>query len=254
MKMTVLDLPVSDPRDGAARAGPRDREGDALRRRRGVLATAAQHAVMDEDWGVTTGDAASQGQGLGPARHQRQRQPLRRVRRARRARDGGRSGARRRTSRCSATAAAAARARPWRSTTASWPADLHPELPHELGHLAWLDLASDAGEEYWAAMELMGAYAAANHELIHRHVAARARRRRAARHREPPQLRLARASRAGRRLRARRRSCTARAPRRRALGVLGIIPGSMAAPGYVVRGKGDAGVASTRRRTAPAGG
>ena len=35
--------------------------------------------------------------------------------------------------------------------------DLHPELPQELGHLAWLDLASEAGAEYWAAMELMGA-------------------------------------------------------------------------------------------------
>ena len=49
--------------------------------------------------------------------------------------------------------------------------DRHPELPKELSHLAWLDLASDAGQEYWAAMELMGRYAAANHELIHRHIA-----------------------------------------------------------------------------------
>ncbi len=49
--------------------------------------------------------------------------------------------------------------------------ELRPELPKDLGHLAWLDLASDAGAEYWAAMELMGAYAAANHDLIHRHVA-----------------------------------------------------------------------------------
>ncbi len=48
---------------------------------------------------------------------------------------------------------------------------LHPELPKELAHLAWLDLATEAGQEYWAAMELMGRYAAANHALIHRHVA-----------------------------------------------------------------------------------
>ena len=47
----------------------------------------------------------------------------------------------------------------------------HPELPKALSHLAWLDLASDAGQEYWAAMELMGRYAAANHALIHAHVA-----------------------------------------------------------------------------------
>ncbi len=46
--------------------------------------------------------------------------------------------------------------------------DLHPELPKELTHLAWLDLDSMEGHEYWQAMELMGEYAAANHELIHR--------------------------------------------------------------------------------------
>jgi RNA-splicing ligase RtcB len=43
----------------------------------------------------------------------------------------------------------------------------HPELPQELPHLAWLELATEAGQEYWAAMELMGRYAAANHQLIH---------------------------------------------------------------------------------------
>lgn len=48
---------------------------------------------------------------------------------------------------------------------------LHPELPQELSHLAWLDLASEPGQEYWAAMELMGRYAAANHALIHAHIA-----------------------------------------------------------------------------------
>src|SRR5262249_4184822 len=49
--------------------------------------------------------------------------------------------------------------------------DLHPELPKELANLAWLDLASEPGREYWSAMELMGRYAAANHALIHAHVA-----------------------------------------------------------------------------------
>jgi tRNA-splicing ligase RtcB len=42
--------------------------------------------------------------------------------------------------------------------------------PH-LRHLAWLDLDTEAGQEYWAAMNLMGRYAAANHEIIHRNVA-----------------------------------------------------------------------------------
>ena len=117
--------------------------------------------------------------------------------------------------------------------------ELHPELPQELGHLAWLDLASEAGAEYWAAMELMGAYAAANHELIHRHVARALGANGAPRRREPPQLRVARAARATdgseRDVIVHRKGATPAG-----LGVLGIIPGSMAAPGYLVRGKGDA--------------
>lgn len=46
--------------------------------------------------------------------------------------------------------------------------ELHPELPPELQHLAWLDMDTEEGQEYWAAMQLMGRYAAANHEVIHR--------------------------------------------------------------------------------------
>ncbi len=38
----------------------------------------------------------------------------------------------------------------------------HRDLPKELSRLAWLDLDGAAGKEYWAAMELMGEYAAAN--------------------------------------------------------------------------------------------
>lgn len=47
----------------------------------------------------------------------------------------------------------------------------HPELPKSLRHLAWFDLNSNEGLEYWQAMELMGRYAAANHQLIHRFIA-----------------------------------------------------------------------------------
>jgi tRNA-splicing ligase RtcB len=114
---------------------------------------------------------------------------------------------------------------------------LHPELPSELGNLAWLDLASEPGQEYWAAMELMGRYAAANHELIHRHVA------RALgvevlldienhhnfawreRHR------LSDGSEAE--VIVHRKGATPAGA-----GVLGVIPGSMATPGYIVRGTG----------------
>ena len=115
--------------------------------------------------------------------------------------------------------------------------DLHPELPKELSHLAWLDLSTEAGQEYWAAMELMGLYAAANHELIHASVA------RALgvnvmldienhhnfawreRHRLPD------GSEAD--VIVHRKGATPAGT-----GVLGIIPGSMGTPGYVVRGKG----------------
>src|SRR5699024_7035480 len=34
---------------------------------------------------------------------------------------------------------------------------------------AWLGLDSEAGQEYWQAMQLIGDYASANHELIHNH-------------------------------------------------------------------------------------
>ena len=53
-----------------------------------------------------------------------------------------------------------------------------PDLPSELKRLAWLSLDSQEGQEYWAAMELMGRYAAANHAL---HSPARGRKSRRAR-------------------------------------------------------------------------
>jgi tRNA-splicing ligase RtcB (3'-phosphate/5'-hydroxy nucleic acid ligase) len=36
---------------------------------------------------------------------------------------------------------------------------------------SWLSLHRDSGREYWQVMQLMGEYASANHELIHRHFA-----------------------------------------------------------------------------------
>jgi len=49
--------------------------------------------------------------------------------------------------------------------------DLHPELPKQLKHLAWLDIDSEPGQEYWQAMQLMGRFAEANHACIHHHLA-----------------------------------------------------------------------------------
>lgn len=37
----------------------------------------------------------------------------------------------------------------------------------------WLPLSSEAGQEYWEVMGVMGDYASANHELIHKHFASR---------------------------------------------------------------------------------
>jgi len=46
---------------------------------------------------------------------------------------------------------------------------LHPKLPKKYQHLAWLDMDGE-GAEYWAAMQLMGEYASANHAIIHRDI------------------------------------------------------------------------------------
>lgn len=111
--------------------------------------------------------------------------------------------------------------------------DQHPELPKELRHLAWLDLSSEEGQEYWLAMELMGQYAAANHACIHKHIA---------RHLgakvildlENHHNFAWKEVHDGEELIVHRKGAT---PAGR--DVLGIIPGSMATPTYVVRGLGN---------------
>ncbi len=116
--------------------------------------------------------------------------------------------------------------------------DLHPELPKEHKHLAWLSLDSAEGQEYWAAMELMGHYAAANHALIHQHIAEHLR----------LQVLLDLENHHNFAWKERHviggEECDVVVHRKGATpagaGVLGIIPGSMASPGFVVRGRGSA--------------
>ncbi len=108
----------------------------------------------------------------------------------------------------------------------------HPDLPPQLRHLAWLDLDTAPGQEYWAAMELMGLYAAANHELIHKHVSKAAGLKPAV-HVENHHNFAWLEEHAGRRLVLHRKGATPAGE-----GVLGVIPGSMATPGYVERGRG----------------
>jgi len=107
-----------------------------------------------------------------------------------------------------------------------------PDLPRELRHLAWLDLESEVGQEYWAAMELMGRYAAANHAIIHREII-RALGARALAEVENHHNFAWIEEHDGRRLVVHRKGAT---PAHR--GALGVVPGSMATPAYVVRGTG----------------
>ena len=110
---------------------------------------------------------------------------------------------------------------------------LHPELPQHLKNLAWLDLDTEEGQEYWNAMELMGRYAAANHACIHRHMARNL----------GAQVLLDlenhhnfawKERHDGEELIVHRKGATPAGE-----GVLGIIPGSMATTTYVARGKGN---------------
>ena len=110
---------------------------------------------------------------------------------------------------------------------------LRPALPPEVKHLAWLELSSEAGCEYWAAMELMGRYAAANHELIHAHIL-RNLGVEAITHVENHHNFAWREEYDGESLIVHRKGATPAG-----LGVEGIIPGSMGSAGFVVRGKGN---------------
>ncbi|MCK5378288.1 MAG: RtcB family protein [Acidobacteria bacterium] len=112
--------------------------------------------------------------------------------------------------------------------------EIHPELPRELRHLAWLDLDSDLGGEYWAAMQLMGRFAAANHQLIH-HAIVKALRAKVRASVENHHNFAWIEEHHGRTVVVHRKGATPASD-----GQLGVIPGSMATPGFVVRGKGSA--------------
>ncbi len=109
----------------------------------------------------------------------------------------------------------------------------HLELPKELMHLAWLDIDSDEGQEYWRAMELMGRYAAANHELVHKHIA-RNLGVKVLLDVENHHNFAWKEEHDDKEVIVHRKGATPAG-----VGALGIIPGSMATPGYVVRGKGN---------------
>ncbi len=110
--------------------------------------------------------------------------------------------------------------------------DLRSRLPKDFQHLAWLGLDEEAGVEYWLAMTLAGRYASANHAVIHRQII--------------DALRLPvlggienhhnfawKETVDGQEAIVHRKGATPAGA-----GVLGVIPGSMSAPGFVVRGLG----------------
>jgi tRNA-splicing ligase RtcB len=110
---------------------------------------------------------------------------------------------------------------------------LHPELPKNLNNLAWLDLKSSEGREYWMAMELMGKYSAANHDIIHQsiltHLGAISVLTLENHHNFAWKAQLG-----SREVIVHRKGATPAGK-----GVLGVIPGSMASPAFVVRGLGN---------------
>lgn len=108
-----------------------------------------------------------------------------------------------------------------------------PKKYEDLRNLAWLDMDSEAGQEYWAAMNLMGDYAAANHDVIHRKVAKIVG--------EKPIATVEnhhnfawKETHKGKTVYVHRKGATPAGK-----GVLGVIPGSMGDPAYVVVGLGN---------------
>ncbi|QMW04243.1 RtcB family protein [Spirosoma foliorum] len=109
------------------------------------------------------------------------------------------------------------------------------KLPKQAAHLAWLDLNTEEGQEYWIAMNLAGEYASANHHEIHRKLAKALREKPLVmvenHHNFAWKEKLA----DGREVIVHRKGATPAGA-----DVLGIIPGSMTQPGFVVRGRGNA--------------
>ena len=107
-------------------------------------------------------------------------------------------------------------------------------LPGEASNLAWLALNEQEGIEYWMAMNLAGDYASACHHIIHAKIAKQL-------GRQPLKMVENHHNFAwkeihdGNEVIVHRKGATPAGK-----DVLGIIPGSMTAPGFIVKGKGEA--------------
>jgi tRNA-splicing ligase RtcB len=109
------------------------------------------------------------------------------------------------------------------------------KLPAEAKHLAWLDLDKDEGQEYWIAMNLAGEYASANHHEIHNKIARALNLQQVMMIENHHNFAWKEQLADGTEVMVHRKGATPAGE-----GVLGIIPGSMSTPGFVVRGKGNA--------------
>jgi tRNA-splicing ligase RtcB len=111
--------------------------------------------------------------------------------------------------------------------------DLHPKLDKSVRHLAWLPMEREAGQEYWLSMELAGRFASANHYVIHHRVAKAAGLKEIAHVENHHNFAWKEKLDNGEDVIVHRKGATPAGT-----GVLGVIPGSMGDPGYVVKGKG----------------
>ncbi|HIM28005.1 MAG TPA: RtcB family protein [Planctomycetes bacterium] len=102
----------------------------------------------------------------------------------------------------------------------------------DVGRLAWLEMKTEAGQEYWEAMNLMGEYAAANHAVIHRLVSKLLGAEIIAGVENHHNFAW-KETHDGKEVIVHRKGATPAG-----LGDLGVIPGSMADPAFIVRGKG----------------
>lgn len=107
-------------------------------------------------------------------------------------------------------------------------------LPGEASNLAWLNLDEEEGIEYWIAMNLAGDYASACHHIIHDKIAKQLGRRPLKMVENHHNFAWKETLTNGQQVIVHRKGATPAGK-----DVLGIIPGSMTAPGFIVKGKGE---------------
>lgn len=107
------------------------------------------------------------------------------------------------------------------------------KLPYKAQNLAYLDLNSEEGIEYWLAMNLAGEYASACHEIIHQKIT-KALGAEVLIQIENHHNFAWKETYQNEEVIVHRKGATPATK-----GVMGIIPGSMTAPGFLIRGKGE---------------